>query len=188
VTKPVELKKLAKLVILVNVLAELRAIPEESEEGEIHGIMLHSVEEEFHEEVKRVIHLLKDENLKKLFVEMVLSEFLGRVRLYTSRISCANCEKVVDCRFKRMIEEDRFLPAWHEDLERDAILCSNYTPSEDLISGRDFRERARNVFEILESLGLKLEDVVKKNVLRNVENSLLSFIEKARDKNKVVIN
>jgi len=150
--------------------------------------MLYSVEEEFREEVKKVTYLLKDENLKKLFVEMVLSEFLRRVKFYTSRISCTNCENLVDCRFKRMIEENRFLPAWHEDLERDAILCNNYVPSEDLISGRDFRDRAKNIFEILESLSLRPDDKTKNSVIKNIESSLLSFIEKTKDKNKVVVN
>jgi len=187
-SEPVSLK-LKKLAILVNVLAELRAISEEDGDGkEIREIMIHSVEEEFREEARRVVRLLRDRNLKKLFVKMVFSEFLGRVRSYTSGISCANCEKVVDCRLKRMIEEDRFLPAWHEDLERDAILCKDYVPKEELISGREFRDRAKHVFEILGSLGLEPGDRIRKSVIEDVESSLLSFVKKLRDENKVTVN
>lgn len=184
-SEPVGLKKFA---ILANILAELKAIPEEQEEREIHEVMLRSVEEEFSDEMKGLTHLLKDKNLRKAFVEMVLSEFLGRVKLYTSRVSCANCENLVDCRFKRMVKEGRFLPAWHEELERDAILCDNYVPQEELISGREFKNRAKHIFEIFKLLGLELDDRVKRNVTQIIERSVLFLIQKTKEKNKIVVS
>jgi len=183
---------LKKFAILVNILAELRAISDEraekKDESEVHEVMLYSVEEEFREEMGKMISLLKDKKLRKAFVEMVLSEFLNRVRLFTGRVSCVNCEKFADCRLERMIREKRFLPGWHGELEKDAVLCERYTPQEELISGREFRNKARHVFEIFRELGIEVSRKTMERINEAVESSVLSFIEKTKEKNKVVVN
>jgi len=72
-----------------------------------------------------------------------------------------------------MIKEGRFLPALHNELENDAILCENYASQEELISGREFKNKAKHIFEILKSLGFEFDERVKKRVDRFIENSEL---------------
>lgn len=181
----VDLKRIATLI---NILAELKAIPKDDKEKGIRELMCQSVEEEFYEETNKLNQVLVDNKLKKVFIDLTLSEFLNKIKLYTTEISCINCEAFADCKLTKMIEEKRILPAWDNELEVTAMYCSKYIPHEDLITGKEFKTRAQNIFEILKNLGLKFDNRLKRNIDKFIDNTVLLFLEKTKEKNKIIAN
>jgi len=181
-------KVLKRIAMHVNILAELMALPDDSGDKGFRELMYQSVEEVFREEVKEIGGILRDDRLRKVFIKLVFSQFFDRVKLYTSEVSCTNCESFVDCKLIKMIEERRVLPAWHSELVETAMRCERYRPQEDLITGREFKSTAEHLFSILKDLGLELDERVKRNVRKFVEDSVSHFIEKTRERNKVVVN